>query len=217
MSRWKKEELDYLLDNFQIKSNIEIANYLRCDSNRVAKKINRLGLSRDYKYLQPDLPNESWKTFPEDPNYIVSDLGRIRNINNNRILKPWYSGSDYYYVELSGKTYLAHRVVALTWIPNEDSDKTEVNHKKGIKNDLRVSQLEWVTPSENVKHAVAEELVTRYSGECNSMSKLDITQVHHIRSCDTSARSLGKLYGVDKSTILNVRNNKTYKDSIYYP
>lgn len=216
MSRWKEEELIYLLDNFQMKSNTEIADYLGCDSKRVAKKINRLGLVRDYKYLEPDLPSENWKTFPNDTNYIVSDLGRIRNINNNKLLKPWYSSSDYYYVELSSKTYLAHRVVALTWIPNDDPSKIEVNHKKGVKNDLRVSQLEWVTPSENVKHAVFEGLVCRYKGECNSMSKLDILQVHHIRSCNTSSRLLGKLYGVDKSTILNVRNNKTYTDSIYY-
>ena len=46
-----------------------------------------------------------------------------------------------------------HRLVATTFIPNTDSKKIFVNHIDGDKQNNRVSNLEWVTPSENCTHA----------------------------------------------------------------
>ena len=49
------------------------------------------------------------------------------------------------------KAFSAHRLIATMFVPNPEN-KPEVNHKKGIKGDIRASQLEWTTTQENVRH-----------------------------------------------------------------
>ena len=61
---------------------------------------------------------------------------------------------------------MIHRLVAQAFLPNE---KEQVNHKDGNKLNNHVDNLQWVTQSENMKHAYDTGLLVPYdrSGENN--------------------------------------------------
>lgn len=105
---------------------------------------------------------ETWKKIPGYSNYMASDMGKIKTFNwknqgITRIMMPAKDKSGYLRTMLKGddgkfNTVKIHRIIALTFIENSEN-KPEVNHKNSIRIDNRVSNLEWVTKSENIKHS----------------------------------------------------------------
>ena len=97
---------------------------------------------------------EDWAQVKSYPTYDVSSYGRVRR--GDKILKPILQQNGYYFYGLSNKGkqkhQLAHRLVAEAFIPNPDN-KAFVNHKDGIKTNNKLNNLEWVSFSENIKHA----------------------------------------------------------------
>jgi hypothetical protein len=94
--------------------------------------------------------------------YKVSSYGRIKSLidhyGNERvlILKNIVNDRGYLRVNLYKlgkiKTLKVHRIVAIEFIPNPDKKK-QVNHIDGIKINNYISNLEWNTGHENIKHS----------------------------------------------------------------
>ncbi len=103
-----------------------------------------------------------WHVIKDHPNYELNRLGQVRNRRTGKILKPFDDRRGYLRVTLDGVNVKLHILVASMFVVNPDPEhKTIVNHKKGNKHDPRASQLEWVTPSENTKHAWDTGLIKR--------------------------------------------------------
>jgi len=68
------------------------------------------------------------------------------------------------------KYFFVHRLVAQSFIANPEN-KPEINHIDGNKANNHASNLEWVTSSENQKHAFREGLQKRRAGADSKCSK----------------------------------------------
>lgn len=106
---------------------------------------------------------EIWKNILDyEGLYSVSSLGRVRadystnRYKNGRILKPCINSTKYFVHRLSkysvGKTFTLHRLVAEAFL-GKRPEGYEVNHIDGNKLNNRLDNLEYVTGSQNVKHA----------------------------------------------------------------
>ena len=84
--------------------------------------------------------------------YEVSTKGRVRNLRTGRILGGGYGNHGYRFVNLKGKNYMVHRLVALAFIPNPNN-LPQVNHIDERKDNNDVSNLEWCTASYNTNYS----------------------------------------------------------------
>lgn len=160
------------------------------DNNKINIKSAETKRRLKKEYQRGDLEGEEWKDIGTliidgEQKYIsgiyeVSNMGRMRNNEKKTMLaqKPIKSSSGgnrkckiYYTVTLQRKDgsiiggQPVHRLVAYAFVEGWSKEKNNINHKNGDSN--KAEDLEWVTATENNRHAIE-------NGENNAKGKLSI-------------------------------------------
>lgn len=150
--------------------------------------------------------------------YKVSNKGQVYSVAGNKIMKQTLNG-NYYAIQLTNSnkrsTYFVHRLVAMAFVKNIEN-KEFVNHidRNGKNNNLE--NLEWVTPSENSKHAAEtqkhpensvkqlENYDTTYNGE-------ELFNIKFENTTNFKITKSGKIYNVNlKRYVKPLVNNSGY-------
>lgn len=113
-----------------------------------------------------------WRDVPGlEGEYQVNSIGNVRSLDRYQVVanrwgtttRRFLRGKElnliphnegYVTVRIHSKNELVHRLVAIAFLTGEI--KPEVNHMNGQRNDNRIENLEYVTPSENQLHANRE-------------------------------------------------------------
>ncbi|MBQ4495042.1 MAG: NUMOD4 motif-containing HNH endonuclease [Selenomonadaceae bacterium] len=179
-------------------------------------------LMKFYPLTLENLDGELWKWIPNyEGLYQVSTFGRVKSFKRyqeGKILKPQLFNGGYLYSNFNnnGKQehFLVHRLVAGTFIPNPKG-KREVNHRDGHKLNCYVSNLEWVTSSENQCHAFYIGLQFAPQGEERFGAKLTNEQARYIRenTDGLTAKQLAKKFSVCIKTISDIQMGKKYRNA----
>lgn len=109
---------------------------------------------------------EKWLPIENMPYFLISSDGRLKN-DKGLLLKPFMTNSGYLMIKLWNrdehrhKRYYIHRLVADTFYEG-NHEGLEVNHIDGDKSNNFIGNLEWVTRSENQKHAIKTGLHIPY-------------------------------------------------------
>jgi HNH endonuclease/NUMOD4 motif/NUMOD1 domain len=149
--------------------------------------------------------------------YLASEDGQIYSKKSGDIkrMKKNTNSSGYHTISLYNKhekerlknkrnsyMYQVHRLVALTWLENPNSKKI-VNHIDGNKINNNVSNLEWVTHSENSRHS-RDVLGNKSYTRSVIQKKLDGTFVKKYQSMKEAEISTG----INSRSICSVAQGK---------
>lgn len=116
-----------------------------------------------------DTEEEIWKEIEQNPNYLVSNLGRVKSIARYVHIKGGYKWkSEHFLTQRDYHGYLhvgfnnsdghlinplVHQLVMFAFKEKKLYPEWEIDHINGNSHDNRLSNLEYVSSSENTKRA----------------------------------------------------------------
>lgn len=169
------------------------------------------------------IEEEIWKDVPRFDGMVqASNLGRIKSFYGykyGRILKQSYdnNGYGYYRVHINHHRYYPYRLIAETFLPNPEN-KPEINHKDGNKLNNRVDNLEWVTRSENMKHAYKlglqrpsekqKQAVSKWNKEYRIKKVYQYDTEGNLLNCFKSQREAAKMLNLSEASVSRILNGQ---------
>ncbi len=198
-----------------------------------------------FTFVMENTETETWKKIEGYSRYEISNQGRIKAIGRVVTYKSGHTQSKQEKIlevqtrwsesKTGGKPYKqiflfndggervmckVHRLVAQSFIPNIEN-KPYINHKDGDPSNNFVANLEWCTPSENVRHSIhvlGNKIPVNMLGRTGALSHMS----KPVRQMDlegnemavfNSMKEAGKAVGIHHQTIAcvvnKIKNSKT--------
>lgn len=183
---------------------------------------------------------KQWRTIPGFDRYEASPSGEIRSKprfwmrkykdgkdrpshTKGKVLTPIKDGCGYLRTMISnGDRYVTikvHRIICATFNIVDNWERMEVNHKNGIKDDNRASNLEFCTREENISHSFNAGLQDNFirasrmrAKEGRGLNRREYYKFMDNYNSGIKAPTLAKIYGLSKKTAYCIIKGITYKD-----
>ena len=189
-----------------------------------AVQADRKNLYISKRNFAPELETEEeWRPVVGYENdYEVSNLGHVRSkdmevwggrsyyVKKGRMLKPGKSGTGYYTCALRGHTKKVCQMVAEAFLFKSNPNDV-VNHIDGNKLNDNVGNLEYISSSQNNKHA----LVTGLRHSCSKIPFEDMVDIsfrmkYTNEPCSSIYESIKDRIPVTLNAIKNIKQRKRY-------
>lgn len=152
----------------------------------------------------------------------VRSRGGVRTIPARSVSVRNVNGYPSFHARLgdgTGRHMRVHRCLAILFIPNPHN-KPHINHIDGDKANFALSNLEWCTHLENMRHAFRTGL-TPYPasgpGDKSPAAKLcweDIREIRFLAASGASRPELAARFGVSKSNINQILRGETWREGL---
>lgn len=164
------------------------------------------------------MTEEIWKPVDGYEDYEVSNLGQVKRITPDSMGRRTYTShlltlcknpQGYPIIVLTKNkertTMTVHRLVAEAFLENTDN-KSEINHKDGIRHNNNIANLEWVTSSENRYHRynVLGHAASRKSRNAGSkhgkktLSDEDVVTIYQLLTQGANIEEVATKYHISK-------------------
>lgn len=173
-----------------------------------------------------------------ESDYLVSSLGKVCRISvggngqSGKILKPWNNSRSLYptvVIMANGnkrRAYVHHLV--LESFVGLRPEGFQCNHKNGNRRDNRLTNLEWCSPSANLKHSYDilgrkrpvgfphVDASLRPRGERHGMATLSEKIVREMReykrkNVSASCQKIADIFSSKKGTVIDILSRKNWR------
>lgn len=166
---------------------------------------------------------ELWKPVPQVLHTEASNLGRIRRTNPKTgyvtYPKGHYDRDGYLHIDVKKidnkwRDFPVHRLVAMAWIPNPHN-KLCINHKNSVRDDNKISNLEWVTPKENCLHSYlyGKAKKVKEIPRNTVLTDFQVSQIDTLRTIYT-VHQISLLFNIKYTTLKNIIRKKKQSERL---